>query len=49
MFPEPTIRAIFMNTQELHDLHKVLKENLQDRIEKWLVHTIFYLVWYNAT
>lgn len=37
MFPEKTIREIFMNTHELQNLHEVLRNKLKDRIENWYV------------
>ena len=37
MFPDKTIREIFMNTHELQNLHEVLRNKLKDRIENWWV------------
>ncbi|XP_063694594.1 FYVE, RhoGEF and PH domain-containing protein 4-like isoform X2 [Bolinopsis microptera] len=35
MFPDKTIREIFINTHELQNLHVVLRDRLKDRIENW--------------
>ena len=45
MFPDKTIREIFMNTHELQNLHVVLRDRLKDRIENWWVaKSLNYLV-----
>ena len=48
MFPDKTIREIFMNTHELHNLHEVLRNKLKDRIENWYVCLFCIFLIYSA-